>query len=912
MIVGRTAEMARLSDGLAAAAAGRTAVIVIEGEAGSGKTALVRELLDRAEIAAVVLTGDVLDSDLPFGLVEQLLRSGGVDSPGLAPGADAVAAGSAVLDAINDMAGTSPLLLAVDDAHWADPASLDALAFACRRLGSAGLLMLFAARPAGPDTPALPESVRRMTDLPPNAWITLCGLNAAEVSELAHAIGRPVSAAVAAALVQHTGGLPLHVRSVLEDLDPASALTADPAQLPAPRPYRESVRRRMESLPSDAVALIEAAATLASPAPLGLLGRLAGISQPFEALTAAAGAGLLVEPGPGATTVRFGHPLQQAAVYQDLTAGRRAELHARAAGLVDDDLTALRHRAAASAGADDELAGQLEAWATARARSGSLGQAVVALRAAYRVATPGPAADDLLVRAAELMISVGDAAGTEAAVAAIEPGRRSARWSGVAGTAALFAGRRDEGERLLLQGWHGATGQPAEVASQIAASLAALYINQGRLDEAVEWSGRARRLAPPDPAAQSLATTVHVIALTISGRNQEAEQAVAHLPAVPGRLNRADEDALLARGILRLWRDDIGRAQRDLAAVVGETRERGPAHAAIMGLYYLSEAEFRLGRWDEAAHHGELAVALAGGNGLAWTAAIAHSVASAPLALRGEFEAARGHVERARAAAAGLADPAATLWSAVATARLALAEGRPHDACAELEILWALRSAAALRQPALQPWLPLYTEALIQADRTADAEAALAELEPLVCDLPGPFSSAARSRAALLAAAKEHRAAVATLTSALDALEGMSRPAHPFERASLRLSLGMALRRAGRRRLAVDALVAARREMHALGARPALELCTRELSACGIRPERDDPATSRMTAQELTVARLAAQGLTNRQIASELIVSVKTVEYHLGHIYPKLGVRSRAGLAGALERVPGGTRPPGT
>jgi ATP/maltotriose-dependent transcriptional regulator MalT len=208
----------------------------------------------------------------------------------------------------------------------------------------------------------------------------------------------------------------------------------------------------------------------------------------------------------------------------------------------------------------------------------------------------------------------------------------------------------------------------------------------------------------------------------------------------------------------------------------------------------------------------------------------------------------------------------------------------------------------ALRQPAIQPWLPLYVEACLLAGRRAETEEALAALdETLVEPLPGPFATAARVRAALRSSDGDHRGAVSVLTDAIARIEAMDKPAHPFEQAAVHLALGSSLRRAGRRRMAVDALSTAREAMAALGARPWLDTCDRELATCGVSTHHDGRGRRiELTAQELAVARLAAQGLSNRQIAAELIVSVKTIEYHLGNIYPKLGIRSRAAVATAL------------
>jgi DNA-binding NarL/FixJ family response regulator len=245
------------------------------------------------------------------------------------------------------------------------------------------------------------------------------------------------------------------------------------------------------------------------------------------------------------------------------------------------------------------------------------------------------------------------------------------------------------------------------------------------------------------------------------------------------------------------------------------------------------------------------------------------------------------------------------LWWGVAAARLRIARG-DADAAAELEPLWSLRAAPGLDQLGIQPWLPVFVDALLLGEHGTLLHDALDELDRRVAEdpQPGPLAVAARARATLLSAAGDHRRAADVVAAALDDVDASPLAPEPFEQAMLELALGMALRRAGRRRAAVDHLRDAHKSLAALEARPGLERCERELASCGLaRAETGPRLRTRLTPQELAVAHLVARGMTNREVAAELIVSVKTVEYHLGNIYPKLGVRARGGLAAALDRL---------
>ena len=904
MLVGRDGELAVLRDACATAAGGVPTVVYVEGPAGVGKTALLEAFLDAH--GGRTVGADEHDGDVPLGVVDQLLRTLDPGRDGVPAGADVVAAGAALLDRLGgvDAADGPAIVVAVEDAHWCDASSLDAIAFAWRRLAGDRVLLVVTTRPPGDGEPLPSAAFARLVARRTTVRLTLGGFAAGDVAQLAAHVGKPVTPEVAQAIVDHTGGLPLHVRTLLDDLSAAQLASATTLSLPAPRSFRATIEDRLRGAPGGAVALVEAAAVWATPAPLGLLAGIAAVDDAHGAATDAAALGLLRGPLPGDKTVAFAHPLLRAAVYHAMTPARRHDLHVRAAATATDERTSLRHRLAASAGADDDLAGELASWAVAQARGGSLGLATSAFLAASRVATPGPTADDYRLRAAELMISTGNEIGVAAILDAVGP-TPSPRRSYVAGTVAIFAGRRAEGERLLLEAWEGCGPDDREVASHAASSLGALYVNQGRAKETVEWTRRALELATPEDAAQALATTVHAISLAVLGRYDEAGALVEHLPSAVARPSRGEDDALLARGILALWRGDLEAARADLTAIVAATRERGPAHAAVMGLYDLSDAELRLGLWDDALRHGELAVSLANDAGLGWTSAIAHAAAAAPLALRGEVDAAAAHVDAARTAAARLADPAATLWCAVAAARLRIARG-DADAAAELEPLWSLRAAPGLDQLGIQPWLPVFVDALLLGEHGTLLHDALDELDRRVAEdpQPGPLAVAARARATLLSAAGDHRRAADVVAAALDDVDASPLAPEPFEQAMLELALGMALRRAGRRRAAVDHLRDAHKSLAALEARPWLERCERELASCGLaRAETGPRLRTRLTPQELAVAHLVARGMTNREVAAELIVSVKTVEYHLGNIYPKLGVRARGGLAAALDRL---------
>ena len=321
----------------------------------------------------------------------------------------------------------------------------------------------------------------------------------------------------------------------------------------------------------------------------------------------------------------------------------------------------------------------------------------------------------------------------------------------------------------------------------------------------------------------------------------------------------------------------------------------------IVILIYWAHAEYRLGRWDEAIVHAELAISLANDAGEAWTLALAHAVAALPAAGRGDWARAETHLAAGAAIARRRGGPANQFWVATARARLAQARSDWAGMLAATEDVLALDIPYGRDEPGIQPWALLRAEALTATHRLAEAAALLDDIEERVGDQDQTTTrvSAARIRAQLAAAdGRPHEAAVA-LEQALGLAAGHEVAA--LELALLHLDYGAVLRRAGRRRVAAAQLVMARDLLAALGAGPFLERAERELVACGLArggPRRD--VRSLLSPQEQAVATLVATGLTNRQVAERLVLSTKGVEYHLGHVFTKLGVATRAELAARL------------
>ena len=311
-----------------------------------------------------------------------------------------------------------------------------------------------------------------------------------------------------------------------------------------------------------------------------------------------------------------------------------------------------------------------------------------------------------------------------------------------------------------------------------------------------------------------------------------------------------------------------------------------------MHLNVLARAHFEIGAWDEAAAVAERALAPASQLEDVSARVFVWWAATLVPAARGDWAAAD---EFARRAAAEPTDaPDRVVAVGIAHALVAAARGDADGVLRALAPVPEIEPAAAVDEPGFWPWQHLFASALVSAGRLDDAERFLARHEPLAV-ARGHGTATARLavvRGRLLAARGDREGATGAFERAAAQIEPLERP---FDRAHVQLAHGQFLRREGRRRSAATLLTAAADTFSALGARPALERTERELVASGLRPSRS--GEGQLTPQELTVAQLVATGHSNREVAADLQLSVKTVEVHLTRVYAKLGIGSRTQLS---------------
>jgi ATP/maltotriose-dependent transcriptional regulator MalT len=326
-------------------------------------------------------------------------------------------------------------------------------------------------------------------------------------------------------------------------------------------------------------------------------------------------------------------------------------------------------------------------------------------------------------------------------------------------------------------------------------------------------------------------------------------------------------------------------------------------NTAAFSFAFLARADYLAGDWDAAVLHAGRAVAINDESDSGFTQTMVRSIAALVPTARGEWAAAES-VLGALGTPRSADYERSVLAAAISRAQLAEARGDAAGVLAALAPVPGFPFRDAVDEPGFWSWADLYAEALVATGRTAEAAAFLGPYEQRAEQRGrrSVIAQLARARGRVEAAAARPERAEAAFELALAAAR---EAAFPFERAKVELAAGQFLRRAGQRRRAVDLLEPAHRTFTGLGAGPWAERCATELAGSGLRPvARRDRHRAVLTSQELVVARLAATGRTNREIAGELVVSVKTVEYHLRNVFGKLGIARRRELAPRLTGLP--------
>jgi ATP/maltotriose-dependent transcriptional regulator MalT len=897
VFVGRSAELARVAEVIEQVEAGQPWLVSIEGEPGVGKTALARHCL-AGPVAhgwrVLSARADLAETDLDFGLADQLLRAAGAVSPLAGAAAPPASNGAGVSSfavgaQLIDMVG-GPLAIFLDDLQWADRKSTEALTFMLRRLTVDPVLAVVTFR--GPRDRLDGAAQRLLSSVESQLDISLRGLGPDEVASLIGAL-RPESLTgeVTERLYQDTGGHPLYLRTLLNEgsgLKPGAA-----GRRALPRSLAAAVSDQLRGLPPDSRAALEMLAVLNQRVPLVQLGQAAQVASPSAAVEPAVAAGLVDwEPEEPVCPVEIRHQLVREAIYAGITPTGRHQLHARAAELVSEG-AAWEHRVAALDRPDEHLAAQLEALAAQEAADGRLALAATHLQWASDI-SPERADRERRLLTAALHLMLAEEYRGRALREAVEASSPSPLRSCVLGTMAFSVGVLAEAERWFTDALAQAQRDPGQeaLAALIANRLAGTYTLLGAGEKVIRFGQQALDSGCLDPAAASQTRALVAIGASHLSGPQAALAELAQLPADPVRVGPVDADALTFRGVFHLLAGDLGRAVADLTAVLALVRRGATLTLGLRAYFYLAMAQYLAGSWDDVLLTAEQGFSAAAIHSRQFELPILHLAAGCVPASRGVTAEAERHAQLAEEAAASVDYGQERVYAGMARALVSQAAG---DYLGMADALGAWQDASALdgrsRVYAVL-WRPLLAEGLVGSGQLEAAAVVLAQLRA-DSNQAGYLRPALAWLEGWLA---EQRGDPEQALLLYQQGEYHTGPASPVYTARLRLAHGRLLRRTGQRRPAVDHLRQASEVYQALRAAPFLARADEELAACHLPgPARKQSALT-LTSRETEVAHLVGRGLSNPEIAAELFISRKAVEYHLGNVYAKCGLRGRQEL----------------
>lgn len=862
-------------------------IVLIEGAPGIGKSALLAAFIARmSDAAPLIVSGDDAEADLNFGLCRQLVRTQSEEWP------DSFAAGAALIRMVDDQPEDTPVVIIVDDAHLADPGSLRALTFALRRLSTEPLLTVVSARSEWQGR--IPYGLVQLAD-GQDGHRVLAGLNVADVIDLAALVSdeRP-SRRLASRLLEHTGGNPLYLQALLSEY-PVAQLQAFPDRLPPPRSFSLLVSDVLEATTATTQRVAHAAAVIGDGASPQELSLVAAVDDNAEALEELQRARILrLRSRAEGWEVEFEHPLVRTSVYEAAGPATRAELHTRAADLLGGP-NALNHLVAAASRPDPALAARLEERSQDERRADALSLAADSMFAAARLSPGSALADRRFLDAVELVLMSGGISAAFGYSERVDSLPVTAHRLSVQARMAWLSGQLAEAEALAVRAWEMGDDDLEPVARDaLAAILSQLLIMRDQGADAVAWA-REALTSGRLPSEQAGATrAAAALGLMISGRADEGRRLLGGLDPDPTKVDAIHHRELRARGIIRLVTDDLAGARADLE-VCSSVARRELSASRLTAIGAFAETEYRLGNWDASLALAEQSLSLVEDTEQFWLQGQIHSVALLVLAGRGEWAAAQEHLLAAQQMAAFLEDPATAAYADNAAVYLAMCQA---DARAVLRAGERLATSphGGPHEPGILGWPVHHVAALVDEGRLDEAESTLTALETLARDRGSMsrLSALARVRGALWARRRERTRARAAFEAALELGDGV---ADALELSVAHAAYGRFLRRRGERRAAGVQLQLAYDKFVVLGASPFAERVESELVASGLSPRKSaDIGTASLTPQEQVVARLVCTGRSNQEVADELVLSVKTVSYHLGNVYTKLDIHSRAQL----------------
>lgn len=926
----RDRELEALRGALARAAGGSGSLVIVEGPAGIGKTRLLRETAILAERSGLLVRnarGGEMERDLPFGIARQLLetlvaRASEEEKEALLSGSarqalaalgdlehqgvplDSFAPINGLYWLVANLSERQPAVLVIDDAHWADVESLRCITFLARRLSDLPVLVIVGIRSGEPTEPQELAPLRLEAErLQPRS------LSPRSVHELiAATVGHEPSEHFSNSCASATAGNPFLLSEVLRELLSEGLELDDEAAISisklAPENVATSVLFRLGRFGGEAIALTRAIAVLGRAPQIRQVAELAGVgevraSQLCDELRKA-------EVLAAGFPIDFVHPLIRQVIFNEVPEGERSAMHRRAAEMLDrsgaEPVDVALHLLECAPDSDQWVVTKLQQAARVALRRGAFDSAVTFLERALEE----PPEDEL-----RILSRLG------AAWINSEPHRASDVLTDVVNRA------EDEQTRIYALGFLIVANQYASRLGEVARACGALSEVLGHTDQDVVLALEAQRYVFwrwAEGVAETSKARIDFLARTVDtetvgGRlirqaaawesfcscapvDQVTELALP-IPEPPWVLaNIPTHSSVPIFGVLALacsgrW-GDARKAMQQWRQYV-ETSEGGWASGLSMANATLAEIDRMNGRLHEAESNAttalEIARAVAPSSAFGWYAL---SNLAMTLLARGEvaaFESLTAGVDLSVGAEWGPGT-----WPLLVRALGYLARGEIEKGVEDLLSLGEGLEQIAWMNPAYPPWRQEATEALAALGRTREAEELVVIAEERARTFGGPhvIGGVLRARASVEPANK-------AMDTLMDSVQLLERSGPPHELARSLIDLGNVLNRSGQRREAREPLRRGLELAHRTGAGGLERRAQDELAATGSRPRRISvTGVEALTATERRVAELAAEGLTNKEIAERLFVTTRTIETHLTHIYEKLSIGGRRHLARAL------------
>lgn len=914
-LIERESELAVLGEIVNAAVSGRGAAVLIEGEAGIGKTRLLVPARERAASAGarvLCATAEEGEARIPLAAARALLaraaRDVEIDEPASVaaraldgalsepsgPGSRADEVVHALWWLIVELADVEPLALFLDDAQWADELTLRLLRTAARRAGGLPLALVVAARPAAPGEPhAMLAAERAFARLEP------APLSAAGTARLfEEVVGQAGSVAAIARARTVTGGNPLYLSELLHHTRDRGTDLSDGLDGGAPPQLVRLVADRLERLAPAAAALAHAVAVLGSDAAPSRARTLAGLDA-IDAI--AAEETLRAERVLDADAYAFTHPLVAAAAREGMRAKDAAALHARAAALLAaegvDDQRVAEHLMRAPPRGDPDVVATLRAAAETARRLGAGTSSAQLLERALAEPPAPEVVDRVEFERGRALLDAGDEEGVNVLRRLLRRAPEPTLQVDAARHLSLrlaLSGRSADAVAVLRTVLAALGDEQREMRLELLVDLAFIAGSEnGRDEQALQAIAvEAEQAAGRTPGERMLSATVRMY-----GREDPSQAARTAREMLAQRLHRDDRGGF-AVGSVTFWAtatlmaaDALGDAEQAMDGLLADAEAAGMPQLIAGAHWQHAQIAYQGGELARCELEASAAIE-AGGD-------FARRLATPWLAMALSEQPRLDEAERLLGAAGMLGEipPSLLVTAALGSrGRLRLAQADPDRAVADLAAI-VDRNAARGRERVEPPWRPLLTEALVLAGRAEEASEVAAVYGELAerWGTPRAHGHVARLRALLAPRAR----AIPLLEEAC---------AH-FTASHARLELARALaelgahrRAAGDRRAARAILRDAHEVAHACHATALCERSRAELLLAGGRPRPPAGAgAGALTPAERRVAELAAQGATNREIARRLYLSPKTIEMHLRSTYRKLDLAGRAGLAAALS-----------